>query len=186
MSSPLDHSRRRFLRHAAAATPVVLLGAGCAGNAAGDRELSFASLDQALQELDRLSQPGSLQTDGIWNWTQTLSHCAQSIEFSMSGFPQAKSPLFQHTVGAAAFRVFAWNGRMSHDLGEPIPGAPALDASLDSSAATLHLWQAIMAFKQWDRPLQPHFAYGELSKAEYEQAHAMHLANHFSAFRHQA
>jgi hypothetical protein len=44
------------------------------------------------------------------------------------------------------------------------------------------LKQAALAFAHWTQPLRPHFAYGELSRAEYEQAHAMHLANHFSAF----
>ena len=34
----------------------------------------------------------------------------------------------------------------------------------------------------WQGPLRPHFAYGKLSKPEFERAHAMHLANHFSAF----
>lgn len=30
------------------------------------------------------------------------------------------------------------------------------------------------------KPLQSRFAHRELSKAEYDQTHAMHLANHFS------
>ncbi len=104
----------------------------------------------------------------------------------MEGFPQAKSRLFQGTVGALAFKVFAWNGRMTHDLGEPIPGAPALDSDLDAIRAVERLKRAARAFAQWTKPLRPHFAYGELSKAEYDLAHAMHMANHFSAFRQRA
>jgi hypothetical protein len=41
----------------------------------------------------------------------------------------------------------------------------------------------MQAFLKWTGPLRPHFAYGELAKPEYELAHAMHLANHLSAFR---
>ena len=141
-------------------------------------------MDEALAELTRLAQAPALQPHTLWNWGQTLTHLAQSIEYSMSGFPQARSALFQRTVGAAAFGVFTWRGRMSHPLDDPIPSAPALPADTDTdTAATLaRLQTAAQAFRDHNGPLQPQFAYGALSKAEYEQAHAMHLANHFSAF----
>lgn len=147
-----------------------------------DRQLVFASLDQALSELDRLAQAPTLQSTAVWTLPQTLVHCAQSIEYSLTGFPESKSPLFQATVGTLAFKAFAWRGRMRHDLAEPIPGAPALAADSAAAAAMARLRQAVTDFHQSTQPLRPHFAYGDLSKSEYEQAHAMHLANHFSAF----
>lgn len=58
-----------------------------------------------------------------WSWSQTLEHCAQSIEYSLQGYPQLYSPLFQHTAGAAAFAVFRARGYMQHDINEPIPSA---------------------------------------------------------------
>ncbi len=151
-----------------------------------DRRLAFKSLDEALRELDLLTQAEALKPATAWNWAQTLVHCAQSIEYSMTGFPHAKSQIFQRTVGAAAFNVFSWRGRMTHDLAEPIPGAPLLEGSTDTAAAEARLRRAVQNFQQRAEPLRPHFAYGELSKSEYEQAHAMHLANHFSAFRQKA
>lgn len=147
-----------------------------------DRRLVFTSLNEALRELDRLTKAHTLKSAAVWTLPQTLVHCAQSIEFSLSGFPQPKSPVFQNTVGAAAFKVFSWRGTMSHDLAQPIPGAPALDARTDSASAVARLQRAIQEFQATQAPLRPHFAYGDLSKPEYEQAHAMHLANHFSAF----
>jgi hypothetical protein len=151
-----------------------------------DRQLQFASLDDALKELKRLALAPALASQAVWSWAQTLAHCAQSIEYSMTGFPQPKSRLFQSTVGAAALSVFAWRGRMSHDLAEPIPGAPALEPSSDAAAALTRVVAAIQAFQNWTGPLQPHFAYGDLRKPEYEVAHALHLANHLSAFSPQA
>ncbi|MDB5932003.1 MAG: hypothetical protein JWR60_3710 [Polaromonas sp.] len=71
---------------------------------------------------------------------------------------------------------------MSHNLGEPIPGAPMLPASTDPATAIVRLRRAIEDFQATAKPLRGHFAYGELSKPAYEQAHAMHLANHLSAF----
>lgn len=188
MTEPTRHSRRRVLQLATGAASGGVLGIGLPGcsAAANDRQLAFKTLADAMRELDRLSSPEALPPATAWNWSQTLNHCAQSIEFSMLGFPQPKPRVFQATVGTAAFRLFAWRGRMTHDLGEPIPGAPALDAQADVATAVGRLQQAALAFTQWKAALKPHFAYGELSHAEYEQAHAMHLANHFSAFRQRA
>lgn len=173
--------RRSFLVTAGIAG-TGMSSAGCSGPVAGDRKLVLTSFAQALLELERLAALPKLRQAAKWSWAQTLNHCAQSIEFSMTGFPAPKSAFFQHTIGATAFNVFAARGRMSHDLSEPIPGAPALQADADAVAAMARLRNAVANFLAFDKPLQAHFAYGQLSKAEYEQAHAMHLANHFSAF----
>lgn len=183
-------SRRRWITlgaWTAGATAV----AGVAGTGVwmyqpvNDRQLVFATLQQAMQEVERLSAAGAqaLEPATAWSWSQTLEHCAQSIEFSLRGFPAPKAALFQHTAGAAAFAAFAALGRMRHSLAEPIPGAPALAAAAPgASAALARLRQAVQDFAARTGPLQPHFAYGSLGRTQYEQAHAMHLANHLSAF----
>ena len=137
-----------------------------------------------MAEAERLNAAWvhALEPATAWTWAQTLVHCAQSIEYSLQGFPLPKSALFQNTLGAAAFKVFTLRGRMSHNLAEPIPGAPALDANASAEGALARLRQAVQDFGAHTGPLQPHFAYGALSRAQYEQAHAMHLANHLSAF----
>jgi len=177
--------RRAFVLSAAGVTAAGVAAAvlqGCKEAPVNDRQLVFPSLDEALRELDRLAKAEPLKPATAWSWPQTLDHCAQSIEYSMTGFPQAKSQVFQRTVGTLAFNVFAWRGRMSHDLAEPIPGAPPLDAASDGAAAGARLLRAVQTFQKWTDPLRPHFAYGALGKAEYARAHAMHLANHFSVF----
>lgn len=179
----IDPSRRAFV---IAATGTALMAGGtsaCQAHSTHDRQLQLATFAAAEQELARLAQVQELASSTAWNWPQTLAHCAQSIEFSMSGFPQSKSDLFQRTVGAAALGVFSWRGRMTHDLAEPIPGAPALEAAADPVQALERLRRAILAFHGWSGPLRPHFAYGALDKKDYELAHAMHIANHLSAFR---
>jgi len=185
MNTPHDNAatdRRRLLK-ASAAVAVGAGAAACAGPSAQDRQLQFATLAEALKEAEALSQAAALESATRFNWAQTLAHTAQSIEFSMTGFPAAKPALFQRTLGAAALGVFNWRGRMSHDLAEPIPGAPDLPTSLAADQALARLKAAIAAFAAFTGPLQPHFAYGALDKAAYERAHAMHLANHLSAFR---
>jgi hypothetical protein len=147
-----------------------------------DRALQWATLAQADADLTLLAASATRRSTAAWSWAQTLEHCAQSIDYSMTGYPQAKPLWFRRTVGPAALGVFVWRGRMSHDVAEPIPGAPTLDPVLSPDLALAHVRAAMQRFAQWTGPLQPHFAYGVLDKIQYEQAHAMHMANHFSAF----
>lgn len=136
------------------------------------------SLDQSLRWLDRLERAPAVKAVGAWPLGAVLEHLAQSIEMSMDGFPQARSALFQNTAGSAAFAFFRWRGQMSHGLAEPIPGAPALGAGADWRPAAVRLRQAITRFNGYNGALQPHFAYGPLSKNEFTLAHSLHIANH--------
>ena len=135
------------------------------------------SLADAGAWLDRLERSRPRAT-GAWPLSSVLDHLAQSIEMSMDGFPQPRGALFQKTAGTAAFAVFKWRGRMSHGLAEPIPGAPGLRAGADWRPAAARLRQAIARFDSHAAKLQPHFAYGDLSKSDYAVAHALHIANH--------
>jgi spermidine/putrescine-binding protein len=175
-------SRRTFIVTATTAGIAAASTSACQKASASDRQLVFASFSDAQRELDRLSKAATLASAARWSWAQTLTHCAQSIEFSLTGFPSPKSALFQNTAGAVAFQVFSWRGRMSHDLAEPIPGAPPLDTSNDVALAMGRLQKSIADFRKRTEPLHPHFAYGALNKPSYERAHAMHLANHLSGF----
>lgn len=169
--------RRQWL--ALASSLVVLPASGCGPRL---RDLELTALPQALVEMQRLLQAPSLTSNTAWGLAQTLEHLAQSIEYSMTGYPTQKSALFQRTLGKPAFAFFSWRGQMRHDLTEPIPGSPAIADNAPLEQAAARLLSACQQFMQWEKPLQPHFAYGALSHAEYEQTHAMHLANHFAAF----
>jgi Protein of unknown function (DUF1569) len=136
------------------------------------------SLDDALRWLDKLDKAASVKSSTAWKMSGVLEHLAQSIEMSLDGFPQPKSTLFQNTVGAAAFTVFGWRGRMSHGLTEPIPGAPVLSQSDDWKPAAQRLRAAIARFNTHTGSLKPHFAYGALSRGDFALAHTFHIANH--------
>ncbi len=139
-------------------------------------ELESFTIDDVIVFLQALPLE-RLVTAGQWNLSQIFNHAAQSIEFSMMGYPQHKSEMFRRSIGPLAFQAFALWGRMSHDLAEAIPGANKLKAN-DDSAALQRLIQALTHFDQFQGPLQPHFAYGELNKHEYALAHVLHLNNH--------
>jgi hypothetical protein len=74
-------------------------------------------------------------------------------------------------------------GEISHNLAEEIPGSVPTEASKSFDAALDRLLLSIRTFESYDGPLMPHFAYGSLSKKEYDLANAMHIANHFSAIK---
>ncbi|SEM51578.1 Protein of unknown function [Stigmatella aurantiaca] len=67
---------------------------------------------------------------------------------------------------------------MHHPLDEAIPGAPALVSGLPNEAALAELTSELKQFMDWQGELAPHFAYGELSKSQYDTAHYLHLRNH--------
>ncbi|QPF75368.1 DUF1569 domain-containing protein [Roseateles sp. DAIF2] len=165
--------RRRQLLIAASA-PLGL--SGCAGALSP----GFAGWPQARESVLELLMRQHHLAHEQWSLAQMLQHAAQSIEFSMQGYPEPKGALFQQTLGRAAFAWFDARGQMSHNLAEPIPGAPALDPRQSLRASVQRLLDAMDAFATHKGALRPHFAYGELSRAEYQRAHLMHLANHWT------
>ena len=167
--------RRRSVVAAGAAAPLALAGCGVKPVA------GFPDIASALRTLAALP-PTARMAEG-WALPQVLEHAAQSIEFSLRGFPQLKPAWFSATVGKLAFAAFDARGRMSHGLSEPIPGAPALATALSLPDAVARLSQALREFDAHTGALQPHFAYGALDKGAYARAHLMHLADHWQQFR---
>ena len=135
-------------------------------------------LDDALRWLDGLDKAASVKSATAWKMGAVFEHLAQSIDMSLDGFPDPKSALFQNTVGAVAFAVFKWRGKMGHGLTDPIPGAPALAQSDDWKPGAQTLRNAIARFNSHTGPVKPHFAYGSLSHSDFALAHALHIANH--------
>ena len=165
-------NRRIFLL-----APTALTTATLTGTARADLP-KVQSLDDALRWLDKLGNSANAKTSAGWPLVSVLDHMAQSVEMSLDGFPQPKPEIFQNTLGAAAFAVFKWRGKMSHSLTDPIPGAPVLSVATDWRPAALRLRTSIERFNKHQGPLKPHFAYGNLSKADFRLAHVLHIANH--------
>lgn len=140
------------------------------------------TIEASIRELDKLMDK-PVATVGDWNVAQILAHCAQSVEFSMTGFPEQKSALFRNTVGATAFALFSATGKMTHSLSEAIPGAPLIKENAEIPAAYERFRESMLAFRDYSGRLAPHFAYGSLTKSQYERAHAMHFYNHLVEIR---
>lgn len=139
---------------------------------------AFDSTESALRTLAALKvQP--MRSTGAWDLPHVLHHAAQSIEYSLQGFPQPRPAWFRASVGPVAATVFSARGRMQHGLADPIPGAPDIAQGQPLAAAVDRAVAALQAFEQHTGALHPHFAYGELNKDDYRRAHLMHFANHW-------
>jgi hypothetical protein len=174
-------NRRKFLALSGVSVAGLALGgAGLAGASLGEsRDFDLTALLAQLKNL----QGKPLQSSGEWTAAQIFRHCAQSIQGSLTGFPQQKSPVFQQTAGKLALFSFKAAGAMTHPLAEPIPGMAALDKNEDAQQALTLLiteLELFIAQSQAGKALQPHFAYGALSATDYQAAHWLHLQNHLS------
>lgn len=143
------------------------------------REVRFTSLAQALEELHQLEKR-TVRATGTWNLYQVLNHCAQSIEYGMTGFPEMKPAILRHTIGRIALNKFLGQGYMSHNLKDPIPGAPLLETEGKLAEAYDRIEKAITSFLAYQGPLHPHFMYDQVPKPDFDKANAMHIANHLS------
>jgi hypothetical protein len=142
-------------------------------------QLRPGALAEALERAERcVIETGPT----AWTLAQALAHCAQAIEYSMTGFPRARGRTFQALIGGRIKRRFLRRGVMFHNRAAAIPGADPISRALTRDAAMRRLRRAVEAFDAHAGPLAPHFAYGPTSKAEYEVLHAMHLVDHLSAF----
>ena len=177
----MDAERRSTLRRVGVVVGVGAFAAPLVVSAVHPAALNsehFASLDAALKTLEQLRSSAPRMT-GAWDLPQVLHHAAQSIEYSMNGFPALKPAWFRASVGSYAFALFDARGQMTHSLSEAIPGAPDIASGQPLAAAIDHAIAALQAFDRHSGPLAKHFAYGALDKPTYTRAHLMHLANHW-------
>jgi Protein of unknown function (DUF1569) len=88
------------------------------------RKLRFASIDEALQEVDRIvqaHQAGRLRVLGNWTVGQILAHLAAWIEYGYDGYPVKSPPWFVRVVLKRMVRRFLKKGM---PMGVRIPGVP--------------------------------------------------------------
>lgn len=156
----------------AVALPVVAAGVGVAAS-------RFSPEYEPLLARLLALQGKALQSSGSWNPSQIFQHLHQSVLGSLQGFPEAKPAWFSYTIGPLALQVFKAAGAMQHPLDQPIPGMAALDPDLPVEFALGQLVATLQNFND-SNALQPHFAYGALSKFDYLAAHQLHIEQHLT------
>jgi hypothetical protein len=122
--------------------------------------------------------PELLAAGSEWNLSQTVQHCAQTVRYSVVGYPALKPWLFRATAGALAKRIFLRRGAMKHPLGAEIEGAPPLRADLPVAEAVEQMTKAVALFTSHTGDHAPHPAYGRCTHDEFARLHAMHIVEH--------
>lgn len=179
-NSPTTMTRKSFLRLTAGVALAASVGGLTTGCGARGRNLKFSSLDQVLAELQLLEANAPVALQQPWSLYKVLNHAAQSMEYSMTGYPLLDPPARQK-IARLVFNYFRKQGFMSHDLGAPVPGAPDIPSDGPLEEGYLRLRNAISDFRNFTGALFPHFSYGQLTREEWEIAHSMHCADHFSS-----
>lgn len=146
--------------------------------------LTLAQLAERLHEDPARPERDLLAPGGPWNLSQTLQHCAQTVRYSVTGYPRLKPALFRATAGALAKRVFLRRGAMKHSLAAEIAGAPPLDPNLPVTEAAADLADAVALFTGHTGEHAPHPAYGRCTHEQFARLHAMHLAEHLPGLAH--
>ena len=96
--------RQFFKRSLVIGGSLVGVGAGAALLIEGANRLDL-KIATALKRLELLSNKNLVQT-GEWDIYKIFMHCAQSVEYSMSKFPEHKSNFFKNTIGTLVFSIF--------------------------------------------------------------------------------
>lgn len=117
-----------------------------------------------------------------WSPYKTFVHCAQTINYSMEGYPKYKPLIVQLTIGRFVFKKYMKQGYMKHNLSAPVQGSPFIEDSSDINLGIDILINAIDRFQEYDGFFKRHLIFGNLTKEEYEIYFAMHIKDHLSEF----
>jgi len=143
---------------------------------AGRRDLTFASLDEVMPEVERLL--GGHVTVGQWSLGQICNHLAIAVHLSMNGrseFVSATSP--EEDRSWILRKRFFRGGRFPEGKTAPIP-ALVPSEGLDDRAEADDLRHAIARFSAAAGPFPGHPFLGPMTKDEWVRFHCIHAAHH--------
>lgn len=124
-----------------------------------------------------LTEVRAVSAEAPLGFGAAMAHCAQSIECSIDGYPQPAAWPVRALIGPLVLKRFLRQGFMRHDTKAPVAGL-SWPAELSNDDGVARLTRAVERFRAHQGPLQPHFAYGAVSRDAYEAVHVMHAANH--------
>jgi hypothetical protein len=145
------------------------------------RTLRFATIDDALTEVDRLVEAAHnnrLSYVGQWTLNVMLNHLAIWAEFAYTGVP-LKIPFWMPLIIRPFKRRIL---KMNMPTGRRLPKVPAgtlgtEDAPLDKALQRFQI--AVLRLKN-DPPTQPHALFGKMTHAEWMALNLRHAELHLS------
>jgi hypothetical protein len=140
------------------------------------RNLTYASLDRVMPDVDRLLEGHT--TVGNWSLGQICNHLATTIINSVEGFPLRAPWLLRQTIGRLKRRQVLGSGTIPTGvkLPERFLPKPGLDARAEAEA----LRAALMLYAANTRPPVLHPFFDQLSREQWTRLHCIHCAHHLS------
>ncbi|MEM0914539.1 MAG: DUF1569 domain-containing protein [Planctomycetota bacterium] len=148
----------------------------------GRRTVRFATLDDALADVEALSDAGPIEALGNWTPAMNVQHVALPIGFAVDGYPPeaAKTPFLVKTI----MRLMK-NRVLTKGFGPGIKPPPEIaktfapdpDITMD---AALELFRTNLAAARARGMTQPNPLLGKLTPEEYERFNCRHAELHFS------
>ena len=145
------------------------------------RKLSFSSLDDAVQEAERLLKNGYGKV-GNWSLGQCCGHLAEWLTYPIDGFPRMPlllRPIFfamRNTFAPKLMRKTLASGSMRDKLPTIPESVPAADVD---DAVQLELFrQAVKRWQEYGGPLHPSPLLGDVNRECWNDGQCLHAAHH--------
>ncbi len=140
------------------------------------RQLSFASLDEVMPEVERLLAGHA--TVGQWSLGQICNHLASAIQLMIDGAPGATSVSVSEDPRYALIRQrFFRSGKFpdgqTPPFSEMVPGA-----DLDDRAQAEALRHGLVRFQSAAGPFHRHPVLGAMTRDDWVRFHCLHAAHH--------
>jgi hypothetical protein len=146
---------------------------------AARREVSFASLDQVMPDVDRLLV-GHV-TVGNWSLGQICNHLARGIRSTVEGSPERAPWLVRKTIGPLILKRILKTGRWPSGIKLPKKSEPKPGDDARAEAEALRV--ALQVLASHPGPLAAHPFAGPISRDDWERFHCIHCAHHLSFAR---
>lgn len=139
----------------------------------------FFQLEYAKECLLTLKDAKHIFTEN-WGIYEICMHCAQTISYSMTGYPKMKPAIVRLTIGKAVVSKYLKQGYMKHNLQSHVSGGEKIDPNGEPAAGIDHLLSEIEKLENYTGTLKPHSVFGEMTREDYMKYFAMHISDHFS------
>ena len=142
------------------------------------RELSFATLDEAVADATRLAS-GEVRTTGNHSFGQILEHLARTHDMATGLLPGPKMPFFIRLMMPLMKKSIIKDVKPGFKLP---PNAEEFfwpDQEFDVKESLAHLKKSVERFNT-KGPLPKHPVFGKLSKEQTTQLNCKHCAMHLS------
>jgi hypothetical protein len=151
--------------------------------AATRRQLSFTSLDDIIQDAERLHAVGYEMT-GQWDLAQISNHLACWVKYPMDGFPKLPfflKPIF-FVMKFTLIPKFEHQMRVERKMKAGMGTAPMtrFPPGQDEAAAVANLKNELTRMKAYTGPMHPSPLRGQLLKEDWVDSHLVHCAHHLS------